>query len=265
MVHLAEVPPKGADRKAAFSALRVALGGRHYEAAQNAFVPLDERLIPTGLGELDRVLDGGFPRGLIATLEGTGAGTLAARLFARTTPLGLGALIERPAWGCIAPRTLVSAGVNLDRLLVVHAQGERDIARSTDILLRSGAFGLVTLPAVALRATEWTRLAGLAHRHDVLLVALGPATHELRYFASVRVGLQVAGIRWLGGTGLFGTLAGIEIEATVLKHKRAAPGRSARFTSTTFEREQAPIFATRECTRTQRNSDADRLRVRSIV
>jgi predicted NAD/FAD-dependent oxidoreductase len=34
-------------------------------------------------------------------------------------------------------------------------------------------------------------------------------------------------VRWAGVAGLFCALAGADVEATVLKHKRAVPGRSA--------------------------------------
>ena len=50
-------------------------------------------------------------------------------------------------------------------------------------------------------------------------------------------------MRWAGDSGLFCALAGTEIEATVLKHKRAAPGKRARVTCTTFEAAGAPLVA----------------------
>jgi recombination protein RecA len=250
------------DRSDALAALREQLGKRHFEASEAAFVPADDRAIRSGIPALDRATGGGFARGLISTLEGQGSATLAARLFAEATEKGLAALIEAPATGRLAPAALRAAGVRLERLLLVKAEGERDVARAADIVLRSNAFTVVALPAVPLRAPEWTRLASLAHRADAVLLTLGSAPSDLRYFASLRLGLRLTGARFLPGSGVFSSLAGFECEATVLKHKRFAPGRTARFSCITFEREGAPVLATRE----QRVEEhVDRLRVRAVV
>ena len=191
-------------------------------------------MLRTGFPALDAALGGGVPRGIIATLEGpsgSGRSALAARLLAGATlGGGLGALIESPrgSEGCLYPPSLAAAGVNLERLLVVPAHDAVSAARAADVLLRAGAFGLVVIPAVSLPAVAWTRLAGLAHRSNAVLLALGTeASDELRYFASLRVRLRPRRVRWSGVSGLFCALAGAELEATVLKHKRASPGRSA--------------------------------------
>jgi hypothetical protein len=235
-------------RSTAFADLKAALAKGHREASSAAFVPAGERLIPTGLGDVDLALGGGFARGTIATVEGapgSGRSALIARLLADSTAQGLGALIERPrsAQGRLYPPSLGAAGVRLERLLIVHADDDVSVARAADIVLRSATCGVVAIPAVRLSAPVWTRLASLAHRADALLVALGPATDELRYFASLRLELQLAGVRWSNGSGLFGTLAGIETHAIVLKHKRAAPGKQATFTCATFEHQGAPLTA----------------------
>lgn len=213
----------------------------------------EESVVRSGFGELDTALCGGFPRGAIATLEGapgSGRSAVAARLLAgATADGGLGALIEIPHGpeGAFYPPALAAAGVDLTRLLIVHPSDAAGVARAADIVLRSAAFGVVVLPAVALRAAAWTRLGSLTHRANAVLVALGAeASHELRYFASLRVRLRAADVRF-AGSGLFGTLAGIGIEAAILKHKRAAPGKRAHFTCTTFESQGAPLTSTRKC------------------
>jgi hypothetical protein len=253
-----------ADRSAALAELRQALGQRHFEASGQAFVTAGERSIRSGIPGLDRAIGGGFPRGLISTLEGAGSATVAGRLLAVSTAQGMAALIEAPGSpaGRIAPAALAAGGVRLERLLVVHAAVGRDLARAADIALRSGAFSVVARPAVPLRAPEWTRLASLAHRADAVLLALGSAPGELRFFASLRVGLQLTGARFLEGTGVFGALAGFECEATVLKHKRFSPGRSTRFFCTTFEQRGAPLLTARD---RPLGTDADSLRVRAVV
>ena len=207
----------------------------------------------SGLGELDAALGGGFPRGIVATLEGppgSGRSAVAARLLATATADGgLAALIEMPRGpeGAYYPPALAAAGVDLARLLVITVPDAASVARAADIVLRSAAFSVVVIPAVALRATAWTRLASLTHRANALLIALGAtASHDLRYFASLRVRLRAAHVRFAGGDGIFCALAGLSVEAAVLKHKRAAPGRRARFACTTFERDGAPLVCVRE-------------------
>lgn len=242
------IPPLLASPKAeALSALRSALEARYRPASAPAFVTADDRLIATGFTDLDRALGGGFPRGIIATLEGpagSGRSAIVARLLATATHHGLGALIESPgsAGGMLYPPALACAGVLLERLLVVPADDAGATGRAADIVLRSGAFGIVVIPTVSLPATAWTRLVSLVHRTDALLIALGlQASHELRYFASLRIDCRSTGVRWAGGAGLYGSLAGLEMRADILKHKRAAPGKSATVRCTTFETYGAPL------------------------
>ena len=240
-------------RRTVFEGLRAALSAGHRAASPEAFTLAEESVVRTDLGDFDAALGGGFPRGIIATLEGppgSGRSALAARLLATATANGgLGALIETPQGpdGTYYPPALVAAGVDLDRLLVITVPDATSVARAADIVLRSAAFGVVVMPAVTLRATAWTRLASLTHRANALLVALGTtASNELGYFASLRVRLRASGVHVAGGHGLFCTLAGIGVEAAVLKHKRAAPGRRAHFDCATFERDGAPLARVRE-------------------
>ncbi|MBD5654367.1 MAG: hypothetical protein IAI50_04200 [Candidatus Eremiobacteraeota bacterium] len=183
-----------------------------------------------------------------------------ARLLATATAGGgLAALVESPAGpeGALYPPALAAAGVDLERLLVVTASDPAGIARAADILLRAAAFGVVVIPTVSLKATAWTRLASLTHRSNALLVAMGvAASDELRFFASLRIRLQTSNVRFAGGDGLFCALAGIDVDASVLKHKRAAPGKRAQFACATFEREGPPLGALRE--RAVRPAAADR-------
>ena len=221
-------------RRDAFAELRATLANAHATAAPEAFTLAEEAVLRTGFPNLDAALGGGIPRGVIATLEGpsgSGRSAIAARLLAGATlGGGLGALIESPGGseGSLYPPSLAAAGVDLNRLLVVPAHDGAAAARAADVLLRAAAFGLVVIPALSLPAVAWTRLAGLAHRSNAVLLALGlEASDELRYFASLRVRLHSKRVRWAGVAGLFCALAGADLEATVVKHKRAAPGRSA--------------------------------------
>ena len=243
--------PVPADRREVLAGLRAALAAGHGGATPESFTQAEESLVRSGLGELDAALGGGFPRGTIATLEGapgSGRSAVAARLLAVATAGGLAALVESPggADGSFYPPALAAAGVDLERLLVVPAENASGIARATDILLRASAFGVIVLPAIALSATAWTRLASLAHRAGALVVALGDASDELRYFATLRVLCRPALARFAGTSGLFNALTGSGFEATVLKHKRAAPGKRARFDCAAFERDGAPLVPLHE-------------------
>lgn len=249
-----------------FAGLRAALRTEHRAASDAAFVASGERLIPTGFPALDAALFGGFPRGIVATLEGppsSGRSALAARLLATATVEGIAALVQGEEAGVLYPPALEAAGVVLDRLLVVQAAGATAVARATDIILRSGAFGIVAIPAVALRAVAWTRLVGLAHRTNALVVALGTeASSELRYFASLRVRLNLSRVRWSGGSGPFATLAGYDVRADVIKSKRSAPHKSAVISCAPFEARGPRPARVRE---RALDADADRLRARSVL
>jgi hypothetical protein len=246
----------------AFAALRESLDRRYRDASAAAFAPGDDEVLRTGLTAFDRILGGGFPRGTIASLEGppsSGRSALAARLLAVATSRGLGALIGTDLF---LP-ALAAAGVRLERLMCVPVTDPVGAARAADIVLRSGAFGVVVIPALpsgrGTGSATWTRLASLAHRANALLVALGvDASSELRYFASVRVETAIERVRWNGASGHLCELAGYDIRATVRKHKRSAPGASAVVTCLPFE-DRPTLVAVRE-----RDVDAQRQPLRVV-
>jgi len=233
------VAPPSTGPGTSFAALRERLERRHREATAAAFARGDDAVVRTGIPELDAALGGGFPRGTIATLEGppsSGRSALAARLLAAATRGGLGAIVGVELF----PPALAAAGVQLERLLLVKAGPPLEAARAADIVVRSGAFTVVAMPALpsgrGTGAATWTRLASLAHRANALLLAIGddPST-ELRYFASVRVTASIERVRWNGPSGHLGELAGFDVRAVVRKHKRAAPAGEALVRCEAFE------------------------------
>jgi len=234
---------------AAFADLRQRLDHRFRDTTAAAFTLSEEAVAASGIPAFDRVLGGGFPRGTIGTLEGapsSGRTALAARLLAVATRRGLGAVVGDDLF----PPALAAAGVRLERLLIVPAGEPVEAARAADILLRSGSFGVIVIPALPSgRATgpaTWTRLASLAHRANAVLLALGTeVSGELRYFASVRVETAIERVRWNGPAGHFGELAGYDVRATIRKHKRSAPGASVLITCSAFE-DRPPLVAIRE-------------------
>jgi hypothetical protein len=232
-----------------FAELRARLDHRFRDTTQAAFTPADDTVLLSGITDFDRILGGGLPRGAIATLEGSrssGRMALAVRLLAVATREGLGAVVGTSTF----PSALTAAGVQLERLLIVRVCDPVGAARAADILLRSGAFAVVVIPALpsgrATGSATWTRLGSLAHRANTVLIAVGQtASTELRYFAAVRIETAIERVRWNGPAGHFAQLAGYDVRATIRKHKRAAPGASALISCSPFE-DRAPLVAIRE-------------------
>jgi|SRR5579862_6500687 len=210
-------------RQEAFNALKARLG-----AAPGAVRIPVERLLPTGISALDLAMGGGFPKGTLVALEGSaGRWSIAARLAATVTRSSVAAIIDD---GGLYPPALVECGVRLDRVLIVPFQTPLAAARAADILLRSRACRLVVMPALDLRAVVWTRLAGLAHRTGVLLLAIatGDAALPLAAAAGMRLYCSrqepiVRGLR-----GVWCTFDGYVVDAEVRKYKSAVSGGRAR-------------------------------------
>jgi hypothetical protein len=194
--------PVEGERRRAFADLKARL------AAKPA-APV-ESLIPTTIPELDRLLDGGFPAGSIATLEGqTGRWSLAAGLVARLTRRSLVAILDD---GGLYPPALAEAGAHLERVLIVPARKPLAAIRAADILLRSRICRLVVMPAVAVRDAIWARLAKLARRSGVLLIVIASsAGAALSAVASVRLHCRLEAALVRGRRGLWGTLDGFRL------------------------------------------------------
>lgn len=207
-----------------FASLKAGLDVR----AAGQAVGIGEQAISTGLPALDAALGGGFPRGTLGTLEGgpsSGRTTLLVAVLAAGTLRANAAIIDD---GALYPPAAREAGVRLERLLIAPASAPLDVVRCADILLRSRGFAVLAMPAVPLRAAHWSRLCALANKCGTLVLALGPqASTELGHFASTRVRCSIDRVLW-DGTGVFGEVAGYELSARVLKHRRAAPGMLAK-------------------------------------
>jgi len=122
-----------------------------------------------------------LPRGRIVELSGDGrtarastAVSLVIRRQAEDEPV---AWIQ-PEGGSLYPPDLAASGVDLDDLVVVRVPSRgraADLARAAELLLRSGAFGLVVLDLTEgrPRGDGWqSRLAGLARQHDATVLLL---------------------------------------------------------------------------------------------
>ena len=208
-------------RHAAFAALKA-------EMAATVAAPLPaEALIPSAIPELDRLLGGGFPRGALVALEGdAGCWSIAARLTAEVTRRALVAIVDD---GALYPPGLVRAGARLDRVLIAPASAPLGIARAADILVRSRACRLVVVSAPNLRSAVWSRLAVLAHRTGVLLLAIAERTPAaLAGAAAMRLECTLERLLLHGSRGPWCTFAGYDLRANVRKHQRAVAGAAVR-------------------------------------
>ena len=140
-------------------------------------------VLPTGLAALDAVLLGrGVPKGRlteIVGLLGSGRTTLARRLVAAAVEQGLrvayvdaGRTLDPRGWAPLAEDPVRGAGV-----LVVRPKDRGRGAWCADVLLRSGAFGLVVLDGAPPLSRQVTvRLTRLARDAGAALVVVGDET-----------------------------------------------------------------------------------------
>ena len=125
--------------------------------------------LPTGIEALDRALAGGLPRGRLTEVTGplgSGKTSLVRHIVTRSN--------QRVAY-IDAARTLVPRDwAHVSTLWVIRPPTPQRGAWSADVLLRSGAFGLVVLDsAPALTRAVTMRLSQLSRESDAVLLVLG--------------------------------------------------------------------------------------------
>lgn len=109
--------------------------------------PADQQTIATGFAELDKALPGGGWRSgtlteLLAEHHGTGEFSLLLPVLKSMTQQRLWTALVHPPYLPYAP-ALTNAGIQLDRVLVVDADNDKDTLWSAEQLLRAGLFGTV--------------------------------------------------------------------------------------------------------------------------
>jgi recombination protein RecA len=118
------------------------------------------------------------------------------------------------------PPDVADAGIDLNALPVVWVPGHLEAARAADLLVRSGAFGLVVAdlgPEARLPAAAQSRLAGLAKQHDTAVVVLTEKGVERPSLGSL-VALRAHAARVGRDEGFY------RCEARILKDKGRGPG-----------------------------------------
>lgn len=171
-----------------------------------------------------------LPKGRLVELSGDGRAartTTAVSLLIRRQAEGEPVVWVQPVGGPLYPPDLSSSGVDVDDLIVVQVPRRaraHGLARATELLLRSGAFGLVVVDLTEgrPRGGAWQgRLAGLARQHDATVVLLtGSGADEAS--AGPMVALRIEPVRERRAPGRFA------VEHHVLRDKLGGPRRLAR-------------------------------------
>jgi recombination protein RecA len=146
--------------------------------------------------------------------------TLALRLVLeaqqRREPVAWIGRAERPFF----PPDVADTGIDLAALPVVWAPDDVAAARAADLLVRSGAFGLLVLdlpPGARLALDVQTRLAGLARQHAAAIVCLTAKAADRPSLGGL-VSVRAHAVRTGRDGGRF------DCEARVIKDKRRGPG-----------------------------------------
>jgi len=184
---------------------------------------------PPALPRSPAWLFGLLPPGKLIELSGVGAvarTTAAISLLRQAQHEGETAAWIQPEAGPLFPPDLHEAGIDLDALVVVHVPavaGPAAPCKAAEILLRSGAFGLVVLdPGSPLGpGTSWQgRLLGLSRQHHSRIVIItNSTTREGSLGPLVSLRVEPRRIRHIHGC--------FAIEHHVLKNKSGAPIEAA--------------------------------------
>lgn len=128
-------------------------------------------LLPTGIAEVDSLLEGGLPLGSLAEITGphcSGRSTLVSSILAGATRHGAACAYVDVA-DTFDPLSAAAIGINLGRLLWVRA-GQTEISdkqvwasldkglRATDLLLNAGGFRVIVLDMGDVRAEQVRRV-----------------------------------------------------------------------------------------------------------
>lgn len=192
-----------------------------------------EGAFPTAVPALDRLLDGGLPRGQLVEIVGTRTGgrfsTLLSALAAATSIGETAALVD--LGDGLDPETALHLGIDLERLLWARPPRIKEALAATEMLL-DGGFPLVALdlgnpPLRGGRGIEaaWLRLARAARAHDAMLL-VGAPYRVSGTSAGVVLKAERGRITWRGGHGSPWLLAGVDSRLVVEKCRGRLPGQS---------------------------------------
>jgi RecA/RadA recombinase len=206
--------------------------------------------IRTGLVDLDLLLDGGLPRGVVTELVGAGSSgrtTLACALAAAVTSAGdLAACIDLP--DALDPAHASAAGIDLGRLLWVRPRDLRGALQAAEHVLDTGGFSLVLVdlddpraPRPMVPAGAWVRLVrAVARSRSAVLIlgarrAAGVEDHDRSSagtFAALRLETERRGAGFTGSAGPCPLFDGISSIIHLRKNRLGPPGAAAALFAT---------------------------------
>ena len=182
---------------------------------------------PTGLGALDGLLGGGWPRAALAEITGRrSSGRTAVVLATLAASIAAGeaaALVD--AGGTFDPRAAAAAGVTLPALLWIRCPPD-DALKAADLVVAAGGFGLCALDLCDARLrvpdAAWVRLQHRA-RAGGTTVLVAAAARTLGTFAAAAVELgDVAPSFLTDGPPLW---AGLQVRGTSVRDRRTSSPR----------------------------------------
>lgn len=207
----------------------------------------DHPPLVTAVPALDRLLDGGLPRGHLVELVGNRtSGRFSALLTALAAATGIGesaALVD--LGDALDPAAATALGVDLERLLWVRPTGLKEALAATEMLIGAG-FALVVLdlghpPVRGGRGVEagWLRLARSARAHGSALLVGSPYRVSGTAASAVLKAVRPR-VVWQGGQGAPWLLGGLSARIEVEKHRRRLPGQSEGLDLVSAEAPPAP-------------------------
>jgi hypothetical protein len=183
------------------------------------------RALPSGIGTVDALLGGGFPRGELSEVHGPASGGrtgLVLSLLARTTRGGAIAALVDPA-DRFDPASAASAGVDLPRLLWLRgARGPHALPSAVSAvgtLAGSGLFDVVVLDLADASGPEvrrlpgptWIRLQRVVEEASTALLLVA-STHVAKSPGGASLALRSSRPVWSGPPGPGRLLASLEAE-----------------------------------------------------
>lgn len=192
----------------------------------------EDEPVATAFPPLDRLLEGGLPKGQLVELIGARSSgrfsTLLSVLAARTSVGEAAALVD--LGDGLDPETAAAMGVDLERLLWVRPEKLKDALAAAEMLLGAG-FPLVVVdlgppPVRGGRGVEaaWLRLARAARAHGSVLL-LGSPYRVSGTASSVVLKAGKMRAAWLGGEGSPLLLSGVSSRLTLEKCRGRLPGQ----------------------------------------
>jgi len=195
-----------------------------------------EGVFPTAVPVLDRLLDGGLPRGQLVELVGSRtSGRFSTLLAALAAVTGVGEAAALVDLGdCLDPEAARALGVDLDRLLWARPARLKEALAAAEMLI-AGGFPLVALdlglpPVRGGRGIEaaWLRLARAARAHDAALLVGSP----YRVSGTAAAAVLKAGrgrAAWRGGGHSPWLLGGVASRIEIEKVRGRLPGQGEDF------------------------------------